>query len=82
MSYWGRPMTPWRDYIPWLVWEHINVPPDELKEGARHSEVWAFLLRLLLQKTNVSLIFSPVPVPTHFDVLFRSLNTGLLIIQA
>lgn len=82
MSYWGKPMTPWRDYIPRLVWEHINVPPDKLKEGARDSEVWASLLRLQLQKTNVSLIFSPVPVLTYFDVLFRSLNTGLIIIQA
>ena len=26
----GRPRTHWRDYISWLAWEHLGVPPRSL----------------------------------------------------
>jgi len=30
----GRPRTRWRDYVSWLAWEHLGVPPKELEEVA------------------------------------------------
>ncbi|KAI3363774.1 hypothetical protein L3Q82_001205 [Scortum barcoo] len=35
----GRPRTRWRDYVCWLAWERLGVPPEELEEvsGVRHT---------------------------------------------
>ena len=27
----GRPRTRWRDYVSWLAWERLGVPPEELE---------------------------------------------------
>ncbi|KAK3508311.1 hypothetical protein QTP70_020019 [Hemibagrus guttatus] len=35
----GRPRTRWRDYVFWLAWERLGVPPEELEEVAREREV-------------------------------------------
>ncbi|KAK3519688.1 hypothetical protein QTP70_000998, partial [Hemibagrus guttatus] len=37
----GRPRTHWRDYVSWLAWERLGVPPEELEEvsGERESEL-------------------------------------------
>ncbi|KAK3552109.1 hypothetical protein QTP86_000648 [Hemibagrus guttatus] len=37
----GRPRTRWRDYVSWLAWERLGVPPEELEEvsGERESEL-------------------------------------------
>ncbi|KAK3527587.1 hypothetical protein QTP86_026892, partial [Hemibagrus guttatus] len=35
----GRPRTRWRDYVFRLAWERLGVPPEELEEVARESEV-------------------------------------------
>lgn len=43
----GKSWTHWSDYISWLGWEHLGVPPDKLQEGAGEREVKASLLRLL-----------------------------------
>ncbi|KAK3528856.1 hypothetical protein QTP70_011737 [Hemibagrus guttatus] len=43
----GRPRTHWRDYVSWLAWERLRVPPEELEEVSGEREVWASLLRLL-----------------------------------
>ena len=45
---WGRPRTHWRHYISWLAFEHVSIPLEEL-EVVQQREVWASLLRLLLQ---------------------------------
>ncbi|KAK3558314.1 hypothetical protein QTP86_014701, partial [Hemibagrus guttatus] len=42
-----RPRTRWRDYVSWLAWERLEVPPEELEEVSGEREVWASLLRLL-----------------------------------
>ncbi|KAK3559006.1 hypothetical protein QTP86_000109 [Hemibagrus guttatus] len=34
----GRPRTRWRDYVSWLAWERLGVPPEELEEVARERE--------------------------------------------
>ncbi|KAK3572533.1 hypothetical protein QTP86_034321, partial [Hemibagrus guttatus] len=34
----GRPRTRWRDYVFWLAWERLGVPPEELEEVARERE--------------------------------------------
>ena len=40
----GRPRTCWRGYVSWLVWEHLCVLSEELKEASGEREVWASLL--------------------------------------
>ncbi|KAK3556755.1 hypothetical protein QTP70_016699 [Hemibagrus guttatus] len=51
----GRPRTCWRDYVFWLAWERLGVPPEELEEVSGEREVWASLLRLLppLRQTEI-----------------------------
>ncbi|KAK3506381.1 hypothetical protein QTP70_003644, partial [Hemibagrus guttatus] len=34
----GRPRTHWRDYVFRLAWEHLGVPPEELKEVSGERE--------------------------------------------
>ncbi|KAK3538466.1 hypothetical protein QTP86_003694 [Hemibagrus guttatus] len=43
----GRPRTRWRDYVSWLTWKRLGIPPEELEEVSGEREVWASLLRLL-----------------------------------
>ncbi|KAK3543057.1 hypothetical protein QTP70_010553 [Hemibagrus guttatus] len=35
----GRPRTRWRDYISWLAWERLGVPPEGLEEVSGEREV-------------------------------------------
>ncbi|KAK3566125.1 hypothetical protein QTP86_026019 [Hemibagrus guttatus] len=34
----GRPRTRWRDYVSWLTWERLGIPPEELEEVITPSE--------------------------------------------
>ncbi|KAI3356217.1 hypothetical protein L3Q82_017465, partial [Scortum barcoo] len=34
----GRPRTRWRDYVSWLAWERLGVPPEELEEVSGDCE--------------------------------------------
>ncbi|KAK3520692.1 hypothetical protein QTP70_030558, partial [Hemibagrus guttatus] len=34
----GRPRTRWRDYVSWLAWERLRVPPEELEEVSGERE--------------------------------------------
>ncbi|PWA16842.1 hypothetical protein CCH79_00012754 [Gambusia affinis] len=43
----GRPRTRWRDYVSWLAWERLGIPPEELEQVAGEREVCASLLKLL-----------------------------------
>ncbi|KAK3565584.1 hypothetical protein QTP86_012898 [Hemibagrus guttatus] len=42
----GRPRTRWRDYVFWLAWERLGVPPEELEEVAREREIFNRSLEL------------------------------------
>lgn len=39
--------TCWRDYVSPLIWECLEVPPEELEEVARGMGVWPSLLKFL-----------------------------------
>ncbi len=42
-----RPGTRWRDYISYLAWEYLGIPPEELENIAGERDVWNTLLSLL-----------------------------------
>ncbi|PWA24580.1 hypothetical protein CCH79_00011769 [Gambusia affinis] len=43
---WGRLRTRCRDYVSWVAWECLGIPPEELEQVAGEREVWASLLKL------------------------------------
>lgn len=40
-------MTPWRDYVPRLARERLEIVLEELEDVSGEREVWMFLVRLL-----------------------------------
>jgi len=39
----GQPRTCWRVYMSHLAWEHLRIPPEELKSIAGEKDVWGAL---------------------------------------
>lgn len=55
----GRPKTHWGDYISQLVLKQLRILPEELVEVARERRVWASLLKMSRDETELSYWYTP-----------------------
>lgn len=78
MRPWDRPMICWRYYISQLVWEDLNVPPEDLVEIARERSLWVFILRLSPLRPETMTTFNKSQ--SESQTFFKKRNNYILFI--